>query len=130
MSGGIITTVAGTGTAGFSGDGGQATSAQLNYPGSVAVDAPGNLYIADTENQRIRKVSGGIITTIAGTGTAGFSGDGGQATSAQLNYPDGIAVDEQGSLYRPTNNQRLRKIENKPPTASINASPVQRDRRR
>ncbi len=69
MSGGVITTVAGTGTAGSAGDGGQATSAQLNYPSGVAVDAQGNLYIVDYINQRIRKVSGGVITTVAGTGT-------------------------------------------------------------
>ena len=124
VSGGLITTVAGTGTAGFSGDGGQATSAQLNSPFSVAVDAGGNLYIADYSNQRIRRVSGGIITTVAGTGTAGFSGDGGQAASAQLSGPLGVAADAQGSVYLgDANNQRVRKIENKLPTASINASP-------
>ena len=99
VSGGIITTVAGTGTAGYSGDGGQATSAQLNFPVGVAVDAQGSLYIADSGNYRVRKVSGGIITTVAGTGTAGYSGDGGQATSAQLNVPFGVAVDAQGNLY-------------------------------
>jgi trimeric autotransporter adhesin len=124
VSGGIITTVAGTGTAGFSGDGGQATAAQLNFPEGVAADGQGNLYVADQSNQRVRKVSGGIITTVAGTGTAGFSGDGGQATSAQLNGPVGVAVDGQGNLYiADQSNQRARKIENKLPTASINASP-------
>ena len=82
-SSGIITTVAGNNTWGFSGDGGQATKAQLNDAGGIAVDSAGNLYIADTFNYRIRKVTtGGIISTIAGTGTAGFSGDGGPATTA------------------------------------------------
>ena len=124
MSGGIITTVAGTGTAGFSGDGGQATSAQLNQPVGVAVDAQDGLYIADDANQRVRKVSGGTITSIAGTGTAGYSGDGGQATSAQLSGPAGVAVDAQGNLYiADQGNQRVRRIENKLPIASINASP-------
>ena len=108
---GIITTVAGTGTAGYSGDGGQATSAQLNAPLGVAVDAQGSLYIADDVDHRVRKVSGGIITTVAGTGSAGFSGDGGQATSAQLNFPFGVAVDTQGSLYiADYGNNRVRKV--------------------
>ena len=86
VSNGVITTVAGNGTAGFSGDNGPATSAQLNYPQGVAVDSAGNLYIADTGNNRIRKVSNGVITTVAGNGTAGFSGDNGPATSAQLHW--------------------------------------------
>jgi PKD repeat protein len=116
--------VAGTGTPGFSGDGGQATSAQLSGPAGVAVDAPGSLYIADNGNQRVRKVSGGVISTVAGTGTAGFSGDGGQATSAQLSGPAGVAVDAPGSLYiADEGNQRVRRVENKLPIASINASP-------
>jgi NHL repeat. len=76
---GIVTTVAGTGEQGFSGDGGPATSAQLDSPAGVAVDASGNLYIADTHNHRIREVKNGTISTVAGTGTAGFSGDGGVA---------------------------------------------------
>ncbi len=74
VSGGNISTFAGTGTPGYSGDGGQATSAQLFNPVDVALDGQGSLYIVDSTNNRIRKVSGGIITTIAGTGTAGFSG--------------------------------------------------------
>ena len=112
VSGGdTITTLAGTGTAGFSGDGGQATSAQLNFPFGVAVDAQGSLYVGDQLNNRVRKVSGGIITTVAGTGTAGFSGDGGQATSAQLNQALGVAVDAQGSLYiADDGNHRVRKV--------------------
>jgi uncharacterized protein (TIGR03437 family) len=99
VSNGVITTVAGTGTPGYSGDGGPATSAQLAWPWAVAVDASGNLYIADQFNNRIRKVSNGVITTVAGTGTPGFSGDGGPAISAQLNDPAGVAVDAAGDLY-------------------------------
>ncbi len=100
--GGTITTIAGTGTRGVSGDGGAAASAQLNHPAAVAVDGQGNVYIADTENSRVRKVSAGMITTIAGTGKAGifgFSGDGGPATTAQLSYPEAVAVDMRGSVY-------------------------------
>ena len=83
---GIITTVAGNGVAGFGGDGGLATSANLNFPTSVSVDQNGNLYIADMCNHRVRKVSpDGIITTVAGIGERGFSGDGGPATNAALN---------------------------------------------
>jgi sugar lactone lactonase YvrE len=110
---GIITTIAGTGTEGFSGDNGPATSAQLDTPTGVAVDATGNIYIADSHNQRIREVAKatGIITTIAGTGTAGFSGDGGPAASAQLSLPSGIAVDATGNIYiADTNNQRIREV--------------------
>ncbi len=97
---GTITTVAGVGTAGFSGDGGLATAAQLNRPLDVAVDAAGNLYIADYNNQRIRRVGGnGIITTIAGNGRAAYAGDGGPATSANLNFPTGVVVDGNGNVY-------------------------------
>jgi sugar lactone lactonase YvrE len=108
---GIITTVAGTGEQGFSGDRGPATSAQLDSPAGVAVDADGNIYIADTHNQRIRRVSGGIITTFAGTGTSGYSGDGGSPTSAMLSNPSALAVDSSGNLYiADTDNHRIRKI--------------------
>jgi uncharacterized repeat protein (TIGR02543 family) len=98
---GYIYTVAGTGAAGYSGDGGPATSAQLNNPSDVALDASGNLYIADYENSVIRKVdhNTGYIYTVAGTGAAGYSGDGGPATSAQLNHPNGVALDAPGNLY-------------------------------
>lgn len=85
---GVITTIAGNGTTGVAGDGGPATAAQLVYPAGAAVDAAGNVYIADTNNHRIRKVTAatGVITTVAGTGVAGFLGDGGAATSARLYF--------------------------------------------
>ncbi len=88
----VITTVAGSGFAGYSGDGGPALAAQLNHPRGVAVDAAGNLYIADSFNSVIRMVTGGKMYTIAGTGKAGFSGDGGPAAAAQLNFPTGVAM--------------------------------------
>src|ERR1035437_5366560 len=97
---GVITTVAGNGTAGYSGDGGPATSAELNYPTGVAVDAFGNLYIADAWNHTIRRVwANGTITTIAGNGTAGYSGDGGTASSALLNNPLALVLDSAGNIY-------------------------------
>ena len=110
---GTITTVAGSGAFGFSGDGGAATAARLFNPSGVAVDATGNLYIADTNNQRIRKVhAGGTITTVAGNGTLGFSGDGGVATAARLANPFGVAVDAAGNLYvADTSNRRIRKVD-------------------
>ena len=109
---GDITTVAGT-TAGFSGDGGAATSAQLNLPTGVAFDSAGNLFIADRLNHRIRKVdTSGNITTVAGNGTAGFSGDGGAATSAQLFQPNGLTFDSSGNLFiADTLNNRIRKVD-------------------
>jgi hypothetical protein len=98
---GFITTVAGTGTQGYSGDGGSATDAELSIPNSVAIDGAGNLYIADSYNYVIRKVfaSGGEIITVAGDHTLGYSGDGGPATSATLNYPFGVGVDSIGDIY-------------------------------
>jgi sugar lactone lactonase YvrE len=113
VSTGIITTVAGTGSAGYNGDGGQATLATLNQVQGVFVDASGNIYIPDYASQRIRKVtvSTGIITTVAGTGSQGYSGDGGQATSAMINYPQGVFVDTSGNIYIPDNlNFRIRKV--------------------
>ena len=96
----VINTIAGTGFLGFSGDFGLATKAQLNVPHDVAVDAAGNVYIADYSNSRIRKVSaGGVITTIAGNGRFSYSGDGGAATSAALNFPGGVAMDANGRIY-------------------------------
>jgi trimeric autotransporter adhesin len=100
-AGRIITTVAGTGVGGYSGDGGQATSAMLKKPLYVAVDAFENIYISDAENSRVRMVtrSTGIITTVAGDGTRKYKGDGGPATSAALNFPLGVAVDASGNVY-------------------------------
>ncbi len=110
-TGGIITTVAGNGSIAFSGDGGPAASAALNYPGGIVLDSSGTLYIVDSVNQRVRKVSGTTISTIAGTGTAGFSGDGGAALQAQLNSPFAITADSSGNLYvGDTSNNRIRKI--------------------
>ena len=110
---GTITTVAGTGESGFSGDGGPATQARLAAPSGAAVDSAGNLYIVDSSNHRIRKVdSTGTITTFAGTGEVGFSGDGGPAIQAQLDTPGGVAVDSTGNLYiADTGNHRIRKVD-------------------
>ena len=110
---GIITTVAGNGTGAYSGDGGFATNASLYYPSGVAFDAIGNLYIADFENSRIRKVdTNGVITTVAGNGSATYAGDGGAATNASLYYPFGVAFDASGNLYiADYDNTRIRKVD-------------------
>ena len=109
---GVISTVAGAGEQGFGGDGGPATEAQLSYPRDVLPDSAGNLYIADTSNNRIRKLSpDGVISTVAGTGTEGFSGDSGPATAARLSFPRGLALDEAGNLYIADRwNHRIRKV--------------------
>ena len=110
-SGGILTRIAGSVNGGFSGDGGAAAKAELNQPDGIAVDQRGNVYIADTRNHRVRKISGGTITTVAGTGVAGFSGDGGRATSARLNIPQGVEVDRRGNVYVTDRfNMRVRKV--------------------
>lgn len=137
ISNGVISTVAGNGTAGFSGDNGSATGAQLNLPPvifppppassfltnlppfpefpqlptGITVDASGNIYFVDSGNQRVRRISNGVITTIAGNGTPGFSGDGGPATSGELDNPSGIAVDATGKIYvSDSSNGRIRTL--------------------
>ena len=109
---GTITTIAGNDIAGFSGDGGPAASAALNDPQGVAVDSAGNVYIGDGGNNRVRKVtSTGTITTVAGNGVLGFSGDGGPATKGSLAYPGGLAMDAAGNLYIATSgDSRIRKV--------------------
>jgi sugar lactone lactonase YvrE len=109
----IITTVAGNGSAAYSGDGGPATNAGVNYPGDVALDGSGNLFIADMGSNVIRKVSAdGIITTVAGNGTQSYSGDGGQATNASLNLPAGVTLDFFGNLLiADMGNHRIRKVD-------------------
>jgi len=96
---GILTRVAGNASNGFSGDNGPAVDAQLYGPYGLALDPAGNLYIADTNNRRVRKVSNGIITTVAGNGVSVAAGNGGPATSAQLSYPYSLATDAAGNLY-------------------------------
>ncbi len=111
---GIITTIAGTGSSGDTGDGGAAILAELNKPGGVFSDVSGNIYIADSDNHRIRKVDGstGIITTIAGTGSSGDWGDGGPAINAEINKPQGLWVDELGNiLIADTENNHVKKID-------------------
>ncbi len=122
---GIVTTVAGNGSVGSAGDGGSATSAQLNNPVSIIIEGDSNLYIVDSANQRIRKInSSGIVTTIAGNGNAGFSGDGGIAINAELNNPSGIALDKNGNFYiADVSNDRIRKVSATPPT-SLSFDPV------
>jgi hypothetical protein len=123
MTAGDIYTVAGTGTPGFSGDGGPATGADLSGPSAVTVDGSGNLVIADTQNQRVRVVAAstatfygqamtaGDIYTVAGTGTPGFSGDGAPATSAELSSPSGVAIDTPGNLViADSGNNRIRVV--------------------
>ena len=110
---GIVTTVAGDGRAGYDGDGGPATSAALNAPHGIALDAAGQLYLADSDNHRIRRVRrDGVIETVAGAGIRGFSGDGGPATRARLDDPQGIAFDPAGRLLIADHrNQRVRRVD-------------------
>jgi sugar lactone lactonase YvrE len=113
VSNGAATTIAGNGTSGAGGDNGLATNAQLNQPNGVAVDNAGNVYIADTLNHKIRKitVATGVITTIAGNNSAGFAGDNGPSTSSVLNQPSGLVLDSASNLYiADTGNNRIRKI--------------------
>ena len=108
----VITTVVGSGVSGYSGDGGRAARAQLNGPRDVAVGTDGSLYIADTDNHCIRKVTpDGVITTLAGTGTFGYSGDCALAPDAQLAFPQDVALGADGSLYiADTGNHRIRQV--------------------
>ena len=122
MTAGDIYTVAGDGTLGFSGDGGSAASAELSTPEMVAVDGSGNLVIADTGNQRIRVVAvssgsfygqsmtAGDVDSVAGTGKAGFSGDGGPGTSAMIDGPEGMATDGSNLLFTDEHNYRIREL--------------------
>lgn len=110
---GVISTIAGTGSQGFSGDGGMATTALLKYPSGIASDSIGNIYICDQGNNRIRKINvlTGIITTVVGNGTPTFAGDGGLATAASLNNPFGIFVNRLGELYvSDKSNSRVRRV--------------------
>ena len=110
--GGTITTLAGNGHQGFQGDNGPATAASLDTPSSIAVDLSGNVFIADTHNQRIRQVAGGKISTFAGNGALGFLGEGTRAVNAALDHPLGVAADGTGNVYiADSNNQRIRKVD-------------------
>jgi len=124
---GILTRVAGNARGGYSGDGGQATDAQLNAPSALAVDSAGNLYIDDTNNDVIRQVTpDGVITTVAGNGSQGYAGDGGPATSAALNQPNAVAVDSSGALYiSDVGNGCLRRVS---PAGVISTIPAQAPR--
>jgi uncharacterized protein (TIGR03437 family) len=123
---GIITTVAGTGTGGYAGDGGPAAQALIRSASGVAIDGNGNLYVADARDSRIRKVSpDGLISTYAGTGTAGSAGDGGPAVAATFNFPSGMTVDGAGNLYvADTRNDKIRRISTPPVPQIRTEAPV------
>lgn len=111
ISAGVITTIAGNGVQDYCGDGGAALAACLHSPRGLAFDAAGNLYIADSENERIRVIARGIISTFAGTGVQGMLGDGGPAIAAQLNTPVGVSIDSSGNLYiADSNSNRIRVV--------------------
>ena len=123
---GIITTVAGNGVSDSTGDGGPATSAAIRLPWGLAVDSTGNIYFAERIGGRVRRVDPtGIITTVAGTGTSGFSGDGGPANKAQLYNPEGLAIDSAGNLYiADTINARIRMIDAKGIISTVAGNPL------
>jgi sugar lactone lactonase YvrE len=127
IASGTVTTVAGNGVQGFAGDGGAATAAELDTPAGIAVAASGAVYIADTHNQRIRMVSiGGTITTIAGTGIAGYAGDGASAKAAKLSNPRGlVATTAGGLLIADSNNQRIRSVDASGTITTVAGSGVQ-----
>ena len=110
---GTITTIAGSGAPTYSGDNGPAVGARLSFPAAVVVDNSGNLYVADTGNVRIRRVdTAGTITTAAGSGAGGYSGDNGPAVGARLQFPRGVAADSSGNLYiADGHNHRIRRVD-------------------
>ena len=112
---GIITTIAGNGRAGFSGDSGPALEASFNFPAGLCLDPVGNLYVADRNNHRVRRIdASGVITTVVGTGTPDWGGDGGPAVEAHLNYPSDLVCDGKGNLYiSDRSNNRIRKVDSK-----------------
>ena len=111
VSGGVITTFAGNGSVGFAGDGGAAGSASFRWPNALAIDASGALLVCDAGNERVRRISAGVIETIVGDGTQGFAGDGGAATSAELDTPMGLAVGSDGRIFvADSHNERIRVI--------------------
>ena len=111
VSGGVITTFAGNGSVGFGGDGGPATSATFRWPNALAIDASGALLVCDSSNERVRRISAGVIQTVAGNGMQGFAGDGGAATTAELDTPTGLAVGSDGRIFvADSHNQRIRVI--------------------
>jgi sugar lactone lactonase YvrE len=112
---GIITTIAGNGTAGFGGDNGPALKASFNFPAGLCLDQTGNLYVADRNNHRVRRIdTSGIVTTVAGVGVPDMGGDGGPATEAYLNYPSDLVCDGKGNLYiSDRSNNRIRKVDSK-----------------
>jgi sugar lactone lactonase YvrE len=123
---GTVTTIAGTGAQGFGGDNGLATAAQLDTPGGIAVAADGRIFIADTHNHRVRVISAaGVVTTFAGNGVAGFSGDGGLATAAQLSMPQGLTMSAGSLVIADSNNQRVRSVDTQGRITTVAGNGVQ-----
>jgi sugar lactone lactonase YvrE len=123
---GVVTAIAGTKKAGFTGDGGAATDAQLDSPSGIVLDTKGNVYVADTNNNRVRRIDpDGIITTVAGTGMKGFSGDKGPARAARLASPMGLAIDGVGNLYiADYGNNRVRRVDTNGVITTVGGSGV------